>query len=449
MLFSGRMNKRDGEHRHPEDVAIVDTLHRVMAVIWFKPDGTILGANENFCKATGYQLHEIVGRHHRIFVDAAYAASQDYEKFWRILAGGSFHEGQYKRVRKDGSDLWIQASYNPVLDARGNVDRIIKFATDVTKRRTVIDGMLAAFRKQSEGDFSARIPPVATGEMGDFTRQFNESLDQKEKLFRDIAQLVSGMESASRCLSDHARDVAHQTASQSEDLARTLAAMNTVATRLKETTEKSRHSRRLARQADDKSGEGRQVVDEAKKVMARIKEGSSRMEKIVGVIDSIAFQTNLLSLNASVEAARAGDAGRGFAVVAQEVRMLAQDTARESSEIRELIRQSVSDIVQGVEVVERVGVVLGEIKTGIFEIVAEAEYMEAQSDAQIAGIRDASDALSTLEKSGRKSVQNSRDALQNSEDLMQRAGRLDNLVQSFGCAASRNNQPPPQARAAG
>lgn len=104
------------------------------AVIEFSPDGIILWANDNFLAATGYRLDEIAGQHHRMFCTPEDAASEGYGRFWSKLARGEFDGGTYKRRAKDGSDLWLQATYNPILDGNGKPEKVVKFAMDVTRR---------------------------------------------------------------------------------------------------------------------------------------------------------------------------------------------------------------------------------------------------------------------------------------------------------------------------
>ena len=110
-------------------------LDRVQAVIEFDLTGRILTANANFLAVVGYALPEIQGRHHEIFVDPEHRASPEYRAFWEGLRTGAFQAGQYRRRSKDGSDVWIQASYNPVLDAGGRPFKVIKFATDITAQK--------------------------------------------------------------------------------------------------------------------------------------------------------------------------------------------------------------------------------------------------------------------------------------------------------------------------
>lgn len=114
--------------------AVMEAMSRSQAIIEFKLDGTIIGANDNFCRALGYELSEIVGKHHRIFVDAVEASKPEYKQFWDKLSRGEFDRRQYKRITKDGREIWIEASYNPVFRS-GKPYKIIKFATDITEQK--------------------------------------------------------------------------------------------------------------------------------------------------------------------------------------------------------------------------------------------------------------------------------------------------------------------------
>lgn len=118
-----------------EQEAKLEALDRSQAVIEFKPDGTIITANENFLKALGYGLDQIVGQHHRMFVDPQEAQSPTYAEFWRLLGTGKFQSGEFKRLNKSGEEIWIQASYNPLMDKSGNVFKVIKFASDITAEK--------------------------------------------------------------------------------------------------------------------------------------------------------------------------------------------------------------------------------------------------------------------------------------------------------------------------
>ncbi len=113
----------------------LEALDRSQAFIEFEPDGTIIEANENFINAMGYSLDEIRGKHHAMFVDKLEASSDDYKNFWRDLANGTFKSGEFKRLDKNGREVWIQASYNPMLDKNGKAFRVVKIAADITDKK--------------------------------------------------------------------------------------------------------------------------------------------------------------------------------------------------------------------------------------------------------------------------------------------------------------------------
>ena len=146
-LFGAEQNT-ETEQKNRELTSIYNAMDRVQAMIQFKPDGTIIEANENFCATLKYHPSEIVGQHHRIFVDAAMANSDEYRQLWEKINRGDFVAGEFKRIAKDGSEVWIQASYNPMFDAEGRLYKVIKFATNITEQ------------KQQFADFSGQIDAI-------------------------------------------------------------------------------------------------------------------------------------------------------------------------------------------------------------------------------------------------------------------------------------------------
>jgi len=127
-----------------------DALHRVQAIIEFDLDGTVLATNQNFLKVLGYNLEDVVGRHHRMFCEPAFADSDDYAKFWKRLAAGQPEVGEFKRIAADGREVWLSASYNPVFNADGELYKVIKFATDITTivdKSAELDGKITALDK--------------------------------------------------------------------------------------------------------------------------------------------------------------------------------------------------------------------------------------------------------------------------------------------------------------
>jgi methyl-accepting chemotaxis protein len=160
--------------------AIYDALNRVQAIIEFNLDGIVERANENFCSTMGYEPDEIIGQHHRIFCEKDYAESDDYADFWKKLGRGERIVSEFKRLAKDGHEVWLRASYNPVLDSDGNAVRIVKFATDVTEskeQRAELEGLMRAInRAQAVIEFDLKGNVINANEQ--FLAIFGYTLDE-------------------------------------------------------------------------------------------------------------------------------------------------------------------------------------------------------------------------------------------------------------------------------
>mgnify|MGYP001819888647 CR=1 FL=1 len=122
----------ESRQRNAEYEGMLEAINRSQAVIEFDLQGTVLNANDNFLKIFGYRLDEVVGKHHRMFCEPGYAESTDYAEFWRRLGTGEYDADEFKRVDKNGSEIWLQASYNPIMDADGKPVKVVKFASDIT-----------------------------------------------------------------------------------------------------------------------------------------------------------------------------------------------------------------------------------------------------------------------------------------------------------------------------
>ena len=274
----------------------IDAINRAQAVIEFKLDGTILDANENFLRATGYSLAELRGQHHAMLVERSERESADYRAFWAALGAGEFRAGEYRRIRKDGSILWLRATYNAIYDLNGRPFKVVKFAVDVTDQVVAREG------------FSNLIDNVAGA-----ARQLSHSITEIS------AAMVRSQESAG-------------------------AAVQRVAN------------------ADDAA--------------QRLNRAAQAMGRVADLIGSITQQINLLALNATIESARAGDAGRGFAVVANEVKILANQAKVATEQIGteiDGIRAISSDVVGALSAIkEAIGAV------SVF-VTSTTEAVEAQS----------------------------------------------------------------------
>ena len=134
-MSATKSSQKTAEVSNHETEEIIRAIGRVQAIIEFEPDGTIITANDNFLSVVGYSLNEICGQHHKIFCEDEFHQSLEYKQFWKKLAQGEFQSGQFKRISKDGDAVWIMASYNPVFDEEGNVNKVVKFASDITEEK--------------------------------------------------------------------------------------------------------------------------------------------------------------------------------------------------------------------------------------------------------------------------------------------------------------------------
>lgn len=235
----------------------IAAINKAQAVVEFDLDGHVRNANENFLKTMGYTLEEIRGLHHRMFVEPAVAASAEYSAFWDNLRKGIFDARVYKRVAKGGREVWIQASYNPIMDDEGRPMKVVKYASDIT-------------------------------DMIDLTQRTTENVNRVSGATEELLSSINEI---------------------SQNMAKT-----------ENATESILHQTRSAGESS-----------------SRLVEATKSMEGIVNLIRDIAGKVNLLALNATIEAARAGEAGKGFAVVASEVKNLATATTTATDDIEKEI----------------------------------------------------------------------------------------------------------------
>jgi len=389
------------KNRAADDAAKIEAISRVQAVIEFNLDGTVRQANENFLNTVGYRLDEIVGQHHRMFCDPAMVRSVEYSQFWDRLRAGQYVAAEFQRFGKGGREIWIQASYNPVMDAQGRPVKVVKFATDITERKRaegIIAQLTQSLAMMAEGDLTGRIDTVFTGQYEELRGAFNQSL---ERLFG----IVTSLKSASRSLKtatgeilSGANDLAERTTRQAATIEETSASVEQLTGAVQENAKRAASASGKAQAVAKDADNGGKVMGEANAAMGAIEASSAKISNIIGLIDDIAFQTNLLALNASVEAARAGDAGKGFAVVAVEVRRLAQSAAQASADVKALIEASANEVRGGARLVGQAAEKLRDIVAGAQESSQLIDSIALANQQQSAALGDISSAVRQMDE---------------------------------------------------
>ena len=420
----------------------MNAVGSMQAVIEFTASGDVVTANQNFLDAFGYRLDEIAGRHHRMFVDQAFASSTDYQDFWRRLQNGEAVSDHFKRMGKGGREVWIEASYNPIFDGSGKVSKIVKFAIDVTDRTRAIHEVAHGLTELSDNNLEYRIRTEFTGAFAKLKTDFNSAVQTLQDAMRLIATNSNGMQTGSREISQAADDLSRRTEQQAATLEETAAALDEITATVRKTAEGATQANAVvsgARGEAEKSGE---VVRQAVVAMSEIEQSAQKISQIIGVIDEIAFQTNLLALNAGVEAARAGDAGKGFAVVASEVRALAQRSAEAAKEIKALISASSQQVAQGVDLVGQTGQALQRIVSRVSEMTSLVADISASAQEQSAGLSQVNSAMNQMDQVTQQNAAMVEQSTAASHALVQEANDLAQLVARFRTGAEGVAQPP-------
>ncbi len=409
----------------------MNAINLTQAVIEFTLDGVILAANPNFLQTLGYQLDEVKGRHHSLFVDEQFKRSADYQMFWQRLRAGEFFVDEFKRIGKGGKEVWIQASYNPIFDADGKPFKVVKYATDITNRKTVVNEIKRVMTELSAGDLRTRIEQPFAGEFAELGVAISSFIDNLRNIITDINQAAETIKLAATEISEGNTDLSSRTEQQAASLEETASSMEELTGTVRQNSDNSRQANVLAAKACDVAVSGGQLIDQVVTTMASINESAQKISDIIGVIDGIAFQTNILALNAAVEAARAGEQGRGFAVVASEVRTLAQRSANAAKDIKGLISDSVNKIRNGNELVDRSGSTMKEVVVSIKRVNDLMAEIASASAEQASGIDEINKAVTQMDDMTQQNAALVEQAAAAAESLLSQAEQLYDHVAMF------------------
>lgn len=398
----------DAKLRGDNNKRQLDEINRTQAVIEFDANGIILSANDNFLNALDYNLSEIRGKHHSMFVDPEYKESADYRQFWKELNLGKFQTAEFQRFGKGGKVVWIQATYNPVLDINGKTCKVVKFATDITAR------------KKAEADLKETMTMIA--------RNAQALTSSSIQLSATAQQMSANSEETSK--------QSETAAAASEQVSRNV---ETVAASAEEMSATVQEVAKSASAAATIAATAVSVAESTNATVAKLGESSIDIGKVVKVITSIAQQTNLLALNATIEAARAGEAGKGFAVVANEVKELARQTANATEDISQkvgAIQQDTDGAVKGIaqisDIINQINDIQRNIASAVEEQANTTNEIAKNATEAAKGSSEIASNITGVSEAAQNTAQGAAETLTSSQQLSSLAAELQRVVDASG-----------------
>ncbi len=378
----------------------LEAISKSQAVIEFDMSGIILHANKNFLDVVGYTLNEIVGKHHSIFCEDSYKESVEYQQFWRKLNNAEFESGEFLRIAKNGKKVWIQATYNPIMDFDKKPFKVVKYATDITSRKNKMF-------------------------------EIEENVEKLSDSLTHLSNTSSSMSKGAKVTMNGSKEVSSSISEVNNSIVNIHQKVEDMLSSIKSISESSSKGKKIALEAQEQSKSTSIAIN-------KLDEESDKIGEVINIITQIAFQTNILSLNAAVEAATAGEAGKGFAVVAGEVRSLASRSDEAAKEITQAVELIQSLVKSSLESITKIDKTIEEITSMSTYISDSIEKQESVSNdvSQITSktsndIAEISNTMGEVSQSSQKSKQESEETVAASKELISVSNELISILKTL------------------
>ncbi|MBW3509580.1 PAS domain-containing methyl-accepting chemotaxis protein [Janthinobacterium sp. NKUCC06_STL] len=431
--------------RNVEYEGKVSAIGKAQAVIEFDMQGNVLEANENFLAVMDYDLSDIQGEHHRMFCEPEYESSAEYKKFWQKLNRGEFDAGRYKRLGNHGKVVWIQATYNPILDLNGKPYKVVKFAIDISEQVNLensiqskaandsrkVNALLESVARAAQGDLTCNIVPEGDEPIDLLAGGISKMIVDLRGVIGNVVSAANGFADASHAIAERATGVAVGTQALGATVEEMNASIDGLTFSINSIAENTSNADSLAKATQQEAEAGARAVAKSIEAMDLINRSSEDIGEIVKVISEIANQTNMLAFNAAIEAARAGEHGLGFSVVADEVRKLAERSSQATKEISKLINESVKRVSTGSEISRQASDAFDKIVSGVAKTTLAISDISNAANEQLLTAREVSTAIQYIAEETEKSAANCDSIARSTDGLNERAGSLNQTVSGF------------------